>query len=67
MSETEDRRPVPEPPAPSYDRNDADAAEQAADMRSDEEGPKGQPPMDVDEADFVEQGRVVPEDEEDYR
>ncbi|WP_026413873.1 hypothetical protein [Actinomadura oligospora] len=67
MSETEDRRPEAEPPAPSYDRNDADTAEQMADVRSDEDGPQGQPPMDVNEADFVEQGRVVREDEEDYR
>ncbi|MFC5185360.1 hypothetical protein [Actinomadura harenae] len=67
MSETEDRRPGTEPPTPSDDRSDADAAEQMTDLESDEDESQGPPPMDVDEADFVEQGRVVRQDEEDYR
>jgi hypothetical protein len=66
MSETDDleREPLPD------DANEADTAEQRADL--DEQGEEAtewvaQLPMDVNEADAAEQHREIPLDEDDYR
>jgi hypothetical protein len=67
MSETDglEREPLPE------EANEADTAEQRADL-ADDEGDEaaewdGRLPMDVNEADAAEQHREVRLDEDDYR
>jgi hypothetical protein len=57
-----------QPDEPDQEAPDADAAEQRKDLRPQDD----EPPVDVDrdranEADAVEQARVVPQDEDDYR
>jgi hypothetical protein len=69
MSETDDleREPLPE------DANEADTAEQRADLGEEGEDAEettewaAQLPMDVNEADAAEQHRAIPLDEDDYR
>ncbi|MBO2459147.1 hypothetical protein [Actinomadura violacea] len=66
MSETDDleREPLPE------DANEADTAEQRADLDEDAEETTewaAQLPMDVNEADAAEQHREIPLDDDDYR
>lgn len=65
MSETEDRRPGTD--AASYDTTDAEVAEQHTDLEDEGDEPQGQPPDDVNEADYAEQGRVVEQNEDEYR
>lgn len=63
MSEMDDMD-VPDVEAP-----DADAAEQRLPVGEEEDRPvwSGELPLDVDEADYTEQERVVEFDEDDYR
>ncbi|MEU5368555.1 hypothetical protein ABZ362_06135 [Streptomyces sp. NPDC005951] len=57
-----------EPDEPGPEAPEADAAEQRADVRPEhDEGAEGVDPAAANEADVVEQRRVIPLDEDDYR
>ncbi|MFB4297136.1 hypothetical protein [Actinomadura sp. NTSP31] len=69
MSETDDLRREPQPDD-AADANEADRAEQRADVAGEGEEAAEWPgpvPMDVNEADAAEQHREIPLDEDDYR
>ncbi|MFI6864090.1 hypothetical protein ACIBKZ_30035 [Streptomyces sp. NPDC050421] len=57
-----------QPDDPSQEAPDADAAEQHADLRPEDDEPLTDVDRDrANEADAAEQARVVPQDEDDYR
>ncbi|HEY9329801.1 MAG TPA: hypothetical protein VIS09_16430 [Streptomyces sp.] len=57
-----------QPDDPGHEAPDADAAEQHADLRPEDDEPlTGVDRDDANEADAAEQARVVPQDEDDYR
>lgn len=57
-----------QPDDPGHEAPDADAAEQHADLRPEDDEPLTDVDRDrANEADAVEQARVVPQDEDDYR
>ncbi|MFD6418280.1 hypothetical protein [Streptomyces sp. NPDC060194] len=54
-------------PAGGLETPEADSAEQRTDLAPQRDSPSHSDPATADEADAVEQGRVVPLDEDDYR
>ncbi|MFI6646004.1 hypothetical protein ACIBI8_00070 [Streptomyces sp. NPDC050529] len=57
-----------QPDEPDQETPDADAAEQRKDLRPQDDEPSADVDRDrANEADAVEQARVVPQDEDDYR
>lgn len=57
-----------QPDDPAHEAPDADAAEQHADLRPEDDEPLTDVDRDrANEADAAEQARVVPQDEDDYR